>query len=392
MMAERLGRRREMKTRIARPVFAAAIAMTVLSLIALASPSFAESPRSLVKKGNRSLDREKLDEALEYYERASIEAPESPIVAFDKGLAYLKKEQYASAREHFENAALGSDDLHLEAMAWYNMGNTAFGQARRQEDSDLEKALEHYREAVGFYQTALEKDPELEDAAFNLEVTRLTIKDLLDRINKQREMMEQMQEQMKEVVDSLKALAQREGRAAEESRQLVSSADRAAGWEKRVEDARSEQRGIQNDTGEVRDKLEGLFPPDQLPPPVEQALGAIDSSITNQAAAQGELSRKDPGTAAAEQDLAREQLEKAIESLTEQKDQQQQQQQEQQDQQQAGQQEEQRDQQQQQPQQQEAREEQRDETARAIIDEEQENKKRRQDAARRGYKRVDKDW
>jgi tetratricopeptide (TPR) repeat protein len=390
MTSGRMSRRRERQTRIARFALVALIATAVLSILVIATPTFAESPRSLVKKGNRSMEREELDAALEYYERASVEAPESPIVAFDKGLAYLKKEQYASAREHFEKAALGSDDLHLEAMAWYNMGNTAFGQARRQEDSDLEKALEHYQEAVGFYQTALEKDPELKDAAFNLEVTRLTIKDLLDRINKQREMMEQMQQQMKEVVDSLKSLAQREGRAAEESRELESSADRGTGWEKRMSDARGDQSGIQDDTDEVRGKLEGLFPPDQQPPPVKQALGAIDSSITNQAMAQGELSRNDPKAAAAEQDLAREQLEKAIESLTEQKDQQQQQQEGQQ---QAGQQEEQRDEEQQpEPQKQQTKEEKRDETAQAIIEEEQENKKRRQEAARRGYKKVDKDW
>ncbi|MCK4350610.1 MAG: tetratricopeptide repeat protein, partial [Candidatus Krumholzibacteria bacterium] len=186
-------------------------AVFALALLLGSAASFAESPRSLVRKGNRSLKKGELDKALEYYERASVDAPESPIVALDSGLAYLKREQYASAREHFEKAALASDDLGIEAMAWYNIGNTAFKQAKRQEDSDLEKALEHYKEAVGFYQTALEKDPEISDAAFNLEITRLTIKDLLDRINKQREMMEQMQEQMKELVDSLQSLAQREG-------------------------------------------------------------------------------------------------------------------------------------------------------------------------------------
>ncbi len=377
-------------SRSARGVTVAAMAFLLLSC---ATRSFAESPRSLVRKGNRSLEKGELDKALEFYERASVDAPESPIVALDRGLAYLKKEQYASAREHFEKAALGSDDLALEAMAWYNIGNTAFEQAERQEDSDLEKALEHYQEAVGFYQTALEKDPELSDAAFNLEVTRLTIKDLLDRINKQREMMEEMQEQMREIVDSLQSLAKREGGAADESRELDSSADRGAGWENRVDEAQSEQRNIENDTGAVREKLNGLFPADQQPPPVQQALGHIDSSLANQAMAQGELSAGDPGDAAGEQDLAREELEKAIESLTEQKDQQQQQQQQQQEgQRQAGQQEQQQEDQEQQAEQQQEKGEPRDETAQAIIEEEKENKKRRQEAAQRGYKKVDKDW
>ncbi len=373
--------------------YAAIVAAAAIFLLIGAAASFAESPRSLVKKGNRSLEKGELDKALEYYERASVDAPESPIVALDRGLAYLKREQYASAREHFEKAALKSDDLGLEAMAWYNIGNTAFKQAERQEDSDLEKALEHYKEAVGFYQTALEKDPALSDAAFNLEIARLTIKDLLDRINKQREMMEQMQEQMKEIVDSLKSLVQRESMSADESRELDSSADRGAGWERRIDEARSGQGDIENDTGAVQEKLRGLFPADQQPPPVQQALGAIDSSLTNQAMAQGELSGKDPGAAAGAQDRAREQLEKAIESLTEEQDQQQQQQQQQEGQQQAGQQEQsQEDQEQQAEKQQPEAHEPRDETAQAIIEEEEENKKRRQETGRRGYKKVDKDW
>ena len=363
----------------------------VLALILFLGPaaSFAESPRSLVRKGNRSLKKGEFEKAIEYYERASIDAPESPIVALDRGLAYLKREQYASAREHFEKAALASDYLGLEAMAWYNIGNTAFEQAKRQEDSDLEKTLEHYQEAVGFYQTALEKDPELSDAAFNLEITRLTIKDLLDRINKQREMMEQMQEQMKEIVDSLRSLAQREGRAADESRELDSSAGRGTGWERRIDEAQNGQRDIEGDTGKVQQKLRELFPADQQPPPVHQAMGHIDSSLTNQAMAQGEFSGRDPGAAAVEQDRARVQLETAIESLTEEQDQQQQQEGQQQDGQQGQPQEDQE--QQAEGQQQEAREP-RDETAQAIIEEEKENKKRRQEAAPGGYKKVDKDW
>ena len=364
-------------------------AVFALALLLGSAASFAESPRSLVRKGNRSLKKGELDKALEYYERASVDAPESPIVALDSGLAYLKREQYASAREHFEKAALASDDLGIEAMAWYNIGNTAFKQAKRQEDSDLEKALEHYKEAVGFYQTALEKDPEISDAAFNLEITRLTIKDLLDRINKQREMMEQMQEQMKELVDSLQSLAQREGMAADESRDLESRTGRGAGWDRRIDEAQNGQQDIEGDTGKVQQKLRELFPADQRPPPVHQALGHIDSSLTNQAKAQGELSGKDPGAAAGEQDRAREQLEKAVESLTEEQDQQQQQE----GQQRAGQQEQpQEDQEQQAEQQQQEAREPRNETAQAIIEEEKENKKRRQEAARRGYKKVDKDW
>ena len=287
-------RRRMTRSRTVLPVLIAAAALLVLSAV----PAAADSPRSLVNRGNRSLGKGEFNHAIESYERASVDAPESSVIALNLGNVYFLKGEWNAAREYFENAALRSEDLHLEAEAWYNLGNTAFRQAERQEDSDLEKSLERYEEAVRFYQTALEKDPELEDAAFNLEVTRLTIKDLLDRINKQREKMEQQREKMQEVVDSLLSLAQREERAAGESGELGSMANRGPRWERRLDDASAGQQDIGGGTDAVREKLNGLFPGDQRPQPVEQAISHIDSSLANQSNALEELSRKEPGAAA----------------------------------------------------------------------------------------------
>jgi Ca-activated chloride channel family protein len=376
-------RRKPGRPKAALSVIVIAAALLLLSV----RPAAADSPRSLVKKGNRSLEKGEPDRAIESYERASVDAPESPVIALNMGNAHFLKEEWSAARGYFEKAALASRDLGLEAEAWYNLGNTAFRQAERQEDSDLEKSLEHYEEAVRFYQTALEKDPELEDAAFNLEVARLTIKDLLDRINKQREMMEQQREKMQEVVDSLRSLAKREDGAAKESGELDSAANRGPRWEQRLEDASGGQREISGDTDTVREKLEGLFREDQRPQQVQQAISHIDSSLAGQSEALDDLSRKEPGPAAEDQGRARDQLEKAIEALTEGQqppDNQQQQGNEQQQQEQ---------QQEEQPPREQSREgERRDETARNIIEEEKENKKRRQEEAARGYKRVDKDW
>ena len=378
------------RRRIGRAGGALPAAVAALLLLS-AGPAAAESPRSLVQKGNLSLERGEADEALESYERASVDAPESPVIAFNMGNAHFRKGEWRAAREYFQKAALRSRDLSLEARAWYNLGNTAFRQAERQEDSDLEKSLEHYEEAVRFYETALEKDPELQDAAFNLEVTRLTIKDLLDRIEKQREMMEQQREKLQEVVDSLRSLARREAAAARESGELDTAANRGPRWEERLEEASGGQKDISGDTGAVRKRLEELFPEDQRPQQAQQALSHIDSSLVAQDEAVKDLGHKEPGSASRDQEGAREQLEKAIDALTEgqQPPDQQQQQQEQQG--------EDRQQQEEQPQEQEPRQqpeqgERRDETARSILEEEKENKKRRQEEAERGYKSVDKDW
>ena len=171
-----------------RRLAAAAIAAAAAAAITFAAlPAFADSPRGLVSKGNRQYNRKAFGEALGYYDKASVKSPESPIVAFNRGAALYKQGDYEKAREHFKDAAAKTKSLPFEARAWYNLGNVAFREGERQEDSDLRKALASLEESVRHYVTALEKDPDLDEAAENLEIARLKIKDLLDKIQKQQQ-------------------------------------------------------------------------------------------------------------------------------------------------------------------------------------------------------------
>jgi tetratricopeptide (TPR) repeat protein len=346
----------------------------------------ADSPGKLVSKGNASYGKGDYEKAVEYYEKASVRIPESPVIIFNLGDAFFRKEDFQKAREYFEEAALKSRDLSLEAKAWYNMGNSAFRQGARQLDSDMQKALEFYQESVQYYATALEKDPDLADAAHNMEVARLVIKDLLDRIKKQQEQMQKQQERLKEVVDSLLALIEREDAAVQLSDSLYQEpAKLTEAWKDAVEGIKKKQEGIMNGTEDVQGKLRELFA-DTIPPNVQQASSHLDSSIVDQVDALNDLASQSPGEAREDQQSALEQMKRALAALTQGEQQPQQgpgdnKQQEQQ----------------QQPQQQEKDQEavaneKRDETARGILEEEEDNKKRRKEHMRQGYKAVDKDW
>ena len=133
-------------------------------------------------------------------------------------------------------------------------------------------------------------------------------------------------------------------------------------------------------------RLDSLFA-GQRPPQVDSAQAHLDTSLVNQGDALKDLARQDPAAAAREQEKALEQIQLAIEKLTEGEGQQQQQQ-EQGD----GQQAQQPEQQEPEDQQQQERRAPSNETARAILDEEKENKKKRRAQASSGYKAVDKDW
>jgi len=171
-----------------RNAICAAALFFCMSLAATASaPAFADSPGGLVSKGNKQYHRKDYGKALELYDKASVRAPESAIIAFNKGDAFYKKGDLEKAREQFQQAASKTKSLPFEAKAWYNLGNCAFKAGGREEDSDLQKALQSYEESVKFYGTSLEKDPNLKPAAQNMEIARLKIKDLLDKMKQQQQ-------------------------------------------------------------------------------------------------------------------------------------------------------------------------------------------------------------
>ena len=164
-------------------------ALSILIMVACASAAaaaFADSPGRLVSKGNREYHKKAYAKALDLYDKASVKAPESAIVAFNKGDAFYRTGDYDKAREQFQQAASKTKSLPFESKAWYNLGNCSFESGKRQEDSDLQKALESLEECVKFYGTSLEKDPTNKPAAENLEIARLKIKDLLDKMKKQK--------------------------------------------------------------------------------------------------------------------------------------------------------------------------------------------------------------
>ncbi len=367
------------------------IIITALTALALSPPAAAESPSELVKKGNSSFRDGNYREAIGFYDRASVKEPESPVIFFNRGDALYKKGEFKKAADQFMKTASSTKDLRLEARAWYNMGNSSVMLGRRQSDSDMKKALEHYRESVSRYQTALKKDSTLHDAAVNMEIARILIKDLLDKIKEQQEMNRKRQEQVREIVDSLLSIAKRQDKAGKEASAAARNREEnRSGWKGKTGQAGEDQKEIENKTGEVKEKM-GDIPGAQQAPSVQQAISHVDSSLTSQDKALEELEQMSPGQAKQHQDESLEQIMKAVAALTENNNQGQQQQ----DQSGNQDQKQQNDQQNREPRQNQQREKaDRNETAQQILAEEKQNREKKRKMRQRssGYRPVEKDW
>jgi len=418
----------------------AALPFALLAVAArLAAPLRAESARELIAKGNRAYAAESYEEALDAYEQASVEMPESPYVYFNRGGVHYRKADYEKAREAFEKAALKTKDHRIEAKCRYNLGNCSFRECERQQDSDLKKALGACEKSITLYQEALKLDPELQNAARNIEVARLTMKNLLDEIKKREEEEAKQQEQQKKVAEKLKELIKRQERAANRN-QALQKQKAAKGDSPRlrndVQGLAGDQDGIRQDTQKLSNDVtqmaqqgcgqqacqppqqpgqQGCQPPPppgqqapqpQPPSPSDQVKQHLDQAVSAQDAATGKLESNQLKPAHPDQKRAAEELKKALESMTQPQDKQQQQKQqgdqqqgqkeeqkEQEKQEQQGQEDEQKDQEKQEEQEkQEKQQALANEKARDILDEEKENREKRQAQPAGGYRAVDKDW
>ena len=116
---------------------------------------FAGGEIPAVNAGNRLFGNGDYDAALVKYNEAVEDAPESAIVQYNMGAAHYKKEDFDSAVDAF-NQALMTDDQILESNANYNLGNCKYKQGRLKENTDLQAAVNLFRDAMAYYKRAIE--------------------------------------------------------------------------------------------------------------------------------------------------------------------------------------------------------------------------------------------
>jgi Ca-activated chloride channel family protein len=164
------------------------VAGVVTAVILCAPVAFAETLRGRIHKGNALYQQGLYDKALETYEDAQIDAPESPELLFNIGNVKYREEEHESAIETYQKS-FTTDDILLEAKAYYNTGNAKYRLGEKTGNIGL------WREAIEYYKRAIELDPDDEDAKYNLEFVERKIKDALSKQQEEQQKQEQQQQQ-----------------------------------------------------------------------------------------------------------------------------------------------------------------------------------------------------
>ena len=169
--------------------------LQVVLVLALVQAATAESVRVVTSEGNKLYRQGNFNEAINQYDQALVEAPQALEPKFNKANSYYRLDDLTQAMNLYREVAAESKDMTLVAKAKYNLGNTYFQQGSKQTDSNLQKAIEDMETAIGSWRGVLDIESDNTKAARNIEVARLTIKDLLDQLNKQQQQQDPNQPQ-----------------------------------------------------------------------------------------------------------------------------------------------------------------------------------------------------
>jgi len=167
----------------------------VLLALTMAQTVHANSARVATSQGNKLYMQGNFNEAINKYDQALVESPEALRPKFNKANSYYKLDDLSQAMDLYREVAAESKDMGLVARAKYNLGNSYFQQGTKQRDSNLQKAVDDLKTAIGSWRGTLDIEPENKKAAKNIEVARLTIKDIMDQLNKQQQDPNQPQQQ-----------------------------------------------------------------------------------------------------------------------------------------------------------------------------------------------------
>ena len=244
------------------------ILMFCLVVAPLSTNAWAESAGSLVGRGNELYRAGEYDQALAAYEQALTEQPDAGEVFFNKGNVFFQKGEYDKALEAYQAAALNTKDLALEASAHYNLGNTIFAEGQKELETDPRKALSQWGQSIQHYQEALRIEPQLKEAAQNIEVARLALKDLADRLKKAEEAAREQQKQREEMQKELDEVIREQESEIKENDTLQQKAAQATGesMSKEVQELASDQEKTRQKTGKLVDKLKELQAQNQQAP------------------------------------------------------------------------------------------------------------------------------
>ncbi len=213
--------------------------------------AFAESVPTMIRKGNEQYRAGEFGEALKTYEGAAKADPKSLEARFNQGVAAYKAGDVEKAQSMFREVDSTGGNPPLASAARYNLGVIETQRLRAEPPEKPEAALDGLKSAASKFRGSLDLAPGDADAARNLELTRMAIKDLQEQIARQKE----LQKQMQDLKDQLKENQKEQEEASQQNQERAG--DQQSDQEQKQE-AKTQQEQVSKGTQEAQQNLDDL--------------------------------------------------------------------------------------------------------------------------------------
>lgn len=234
----------------------------VFLLLAAVTAAQAQSIHQMIRDGNQLYAQGHYVEAINKYNEAEIEQPGAVEPKFNKANSYYRLDDLGRAIDLYRQVAAESRDMTLVSRAKYNLGNCFFQRGAKQRDSNLQKALEDMETSITYWRGVLDIDPQNDKAARNIEVARLTIKDILDQIKQQQEQ-EQEQQQQDQQGDQQEQDPQQQAQSEQQDSNQSQDEDQSQqGTDSDQDDEREPTDQQQQDRGQDEQQAQQMAAPD----------------------------------------------------------------------------------------------------------------------------------
>ena len=190
----------ERRAQSLRPAAATALALFALPAVLHASPQTAE----------RAYEKGKFEKAQQEYKQAAEKNPDAPVLQFNLGAAAYKAGEYEKAAPAFQKT-LQTDELEVQQLAYYNLGNTQFRLGQQTVQEKPEETIKTWQEALQSYEAALKLNPNDADAKYNRDLVKKKLEELQKQQQQKQDQQQQQQQQDQQNQDQKDQQQQQQG-------------------------------------------------------------------------------------------------------------------------------------------------------------------------------------
>jgi Ca-activated chloride channel family protein len=171
------------------------LALLLAAAVVLTGASWID-PHATAREAARLYEKGDFEAATQKYNEALTDDPDSYLLQYNRGASLYRENKFEDAAAAFGRAPVADPAAPGEVA--YNAANAKYRLGAAAAESDPQKALGLYAEALAAYRRAMGANPDDVDAKFNHELVEKKLEELRKKLEEQQQEQEQQQQEQQQ--------------------------------------------------------------------------------------------------------------------------------------------------------------------------------------------------